>query len=136
MLSGANPTVDSHFQIFQMVDFFKQNDKIMDIQSLVTWIFLLYCSSIAKSNFSNDGGASIYFHVIVATIRLSYFVDFFTKIPLVKGGFMRIELTYISTQHTINCAAAGPSMTIDGRGTTIRSGRTCPYIISSPRCIL
>lgn len=89
---------------------------------------------VAKNYFDSDAGAGaarIYFHVIIATIRLKDLSDFFAQIPLVKGGFMRIVLTYNSTQHALTAVAAGPTMTIAAGGTTIRSGRTCPYMISS-----
>ena len=87
---------------------------------------------VAKNYFSADTGAAaarIYYHVIIATIRLKDLSDFFAQIPLVKGGFMRIVLTYNSTQHAITGTAVGTTMTI--ATTTVRSGRTCPYMISS-----
>jgi hypothetical protein len=87
---------------------------------------------VAKNYFDSDAGAGaarIYYHVIIATIRLKDLSDFFAQIPLVKGGFMRIVLTYNSTQHAITGTAVGTTMTIGT--TTVRSGRTCPYMISS-----
>lgn len=79
------------------------------------------------------GGANaVYYYSVLCTIRLSDLCDFFDKMPLVKGGFFKIEIVYNSTSHTIACVAgADATMEIIAGNTTIRSGRTCPYLISS-----
>jgi hypothetical protein len=76
------------------------------------------------------GVGAVYYSVVLCTIRLSDLCDFFTKVPLIRGGFFRLTIVYNSSAHLITLAG-GPVMSVAAAGTTIRSGRTCPYIFSS-----
>jgi len=78
------------------------------------------------------GVGAVYYSVVLCTIRLSDLCDFFTKIPLIRGGFFRLTIVYNSCAHLITLGAGPPiNMSVGAGGTTIRSGRTCPYIFSS-----
>lgn len=76
------------------------------------------------------GANAVYYHVILCSIRLADLCDFFDKMPLVKGGFFKIDIVYNSCSHTIGCTNA-PALTMAASATTVRSGRTCPYLVSS-----
>jgi hypothetical protein len=65
-------------------------------------------------NYQTDNGVAAAGRVwqwnIMATIRLKDIADFFDKIPLVKGAFMRFTINYNTAAATVTSVAAGPTM--------------------------
>lgn len=92
--------------------------------------------SSAGKNYMTDNGIatanSVWQWNLLLTIRLKDVADFFDKIPLVKGGFMRFVINYNSFNSNITTTAANPPlMSLSANGITVRSGRTNPIIVSS-----
>ncbi len=79
----------------------------------------------------NNGAAAgrIWQWNILCTIRLKDLSDWFDKLPLVKGAFMRITINYNSARATVTSVAAGPTMVT--ASLTQLTGRTNPLILSS-----
>lgn len=89
-------------------------------------------NSIGKSYFSDDGGsgsARIYKWSILATIRLKDIADFFDKIPLVRGAFLRLTINFNACSQTITTVAAGPTMV--QAAPVMLAGRTNPMLMAS-----
>lgn len=91
-------------------------------------------NSVAKNYFQNnangggDAAGTTYTHYIIATIRLKDVSDFFSKLPLTRGGQLRINVNYNSCRLTLT-NAAGPTQTLTS--VTKLSGRTTPFMVSS-----
>jgi hypothetical protein len=66
---------------------------------------------------------------IVAIIRLKDLSDWFDKLPLVKGAFMRLTLNYNSFSAAVTTVKAG--LTLNTTSYTQLNGRTCPVMLSS-----
>lgn len=95
------------------------------------------CNSIGKSHVGDNAEGTTALRVIqwsiLATIRLKDIADFFDKLPLIKGGFMRIILNYNSSR-TVFTTAGGPPATgivMGANAITMTSGRTNPILITS-----
>lgn len=89
-------------------------------------------NTAAKSYMTDNATAtagSIWQWNILATIPLKYMCDFFAKMPLVKGGFLRFTINYNAFTTTITTAAN--SLVLTANGLTANSGRTNPIMISS-----
>jgi hypothetical protein len=87
---------------------------------------------VSKSYFSDNAGvaaARIYQWVMMLTIRLKDLADFFDKIPLMKGAFLRFTINYNSCQSVVTALAAGPSLL--QAVPTMYSGRTNPMMMAS-----
>lgn len=85
-------------------------------------------ANLAKNTVVTNGAgaAQIISWVVMAQIRLKDLSDFFDKLPLVKGAFLRMTINYNSAISRINCPAAGTrSLT----STTMNSGRTNPMLL-------
>jgi hypothetical protein len=70
------------------------------------------CKKIGKNYLAPDGGtaeAKTYTWYVICQIRLKDLADFFSKIPLVKNGSMRITVNYNSSVTTLAVTAAGDS---------------------------
>lgn len=80
-------------------------------------------------NVSGAGAGAVYYYVILCTIPLSLLSDFMAKAPLLRGGFFRLTINYNSCSHSITTVGNPATMTM--ASTTILSGRTCPYLITS-----
>lgn len=96
-------------------------------------------NAIGLNYVSDNAGAAaarVWSWNIIATIRLKDLCDFFDKLPLIKGGFMRIQINYNSFDASItSAAAAAPTMALAASGLTSRSGRTNPMMISSANAL-
>lgn len=69
---------------------------------------------------------------MLATIPLKFLADFFEKMPLVKGGFMRFIINYNSCSFTITSTGnAGAAHTLTTSIPTMLSGRTNPIMVST-----
>lgn len=90
-------------------------------------------NTIRKNHFTNSGSGSsangVYQWNLLATIRLKDLCDFFDKMPLVKGAFLRFTINYNSFRATATTVAVGP--TIVHTSLTQLSGRTNPMMVSS-----
>ena len=80
-------------------------------------------------NSSGVGAATVYQWSILATIRLKDLADFFDKMPLVKGAFMRMTINYNSANMTMTSTSSPITMVTSSL--TMRSGRTNPILLSS-----
>jgi hypothetical protein len=94
--------------------------------------------AIGKNNYYNStpavagGTAGVVTWSVLCTIRLKDIADFFDKIPLIKGGFMRITINYNSCSENITIDAAnGGSMVISANGHTQLSGNTNPLLFGN-----
>lgn len=100
--------------------------------ALPTTNTLASCNQIAK-NYATDnavaGAGRIVQWNIMATIRLKDIADFFDKLPLVKGGFMRIIVNYNSSTTALAAIAEGDTMSVSS--ITMNSGRTNPIMVTS-----
>jgi len=88
-------------------------------------------ANVQANHFTNDGGAAaarVYQWNILAIIRLKDLSDFFDKIPMVKGGFLRIQVNYNAADVTTNHGAAG---IISSYTVTQTAGRSVPFMVSS-----
>jgi len=90
----------------------------------------------AKNILQNNAGAAaarVWQWSFLLTIRLKDCADYFDKLPLVKGGFMRFVINYNSFNTQLLFEAAGPptALNVNAAGITVRSGRTNPIMISS-----
>lgn len=91
--------------------------------------------------FTDNGGAAaarIYYTSFNAIIRLKDICDFFDKLPLVKGAYVKLTINVNSAQNDILMAAvAGPpansTYDLTGRLPTILTGGTTPYMVASGR---
>jgi hypothetical protein len=90
------------------------------------------CAQVGKNYCTDNGVAAagrIWTWNIVATIRLKDVADFFDKLPLVRGAFMRLTVNYNS------CLSTATFTTADNKYVTAshiqRSGRTNPVILTS-----
>lgn len=93
-------------------------------------------NNVGKNYFTstaNGGGAAVVYQWnILATVPLKFLADFFEKIPLVKGGFMRLILNYNSCSFTVtSTGVAGAAHTLTTSVPTMLSGRTNPLMVSS-----
>lgn len=89
-------------------------------------------NQVAKSYLTSSGVAgvgNVWQWVIIATIRLRDLCDFFDKIPLLRGVFLRATVNYNSVLGTITTVAAGPTMV--QTSLTQLSGRTNPLMVAS-----
>lgn len=92
-------------------------------------------NQVAKNYMTSSGVAgagNVWQWVIVATIRMRDLCDFFDKIPLLRGVFLRATVNYNSVLGTITTVAAGgtaPSML--QASLTQLSGRTNPLMVAS-----
>lgn len=89
-------------------------------------------NTIAKSYMTSSGVAgvgNVWQWVIIATIRMRDLCDFFDKIPLLRGVFLRATVNYNSVLGTITTVAVGPSMV--QTSLTQLSGRTNPLMVAS-----
>lgn len=78
------------------------------------------------------GATASYQWNILATVPLKFLADFFEKIPLVKGGFMRLIINYNSSSFTTtNTGAVGAAHTATCSVPTMLSGRTNPIMVST-----
>lgn len=89
-------------------------------------------NQVAKSYLTSSavaGVGNVWQWVIVATIRMRDLCDFFDKIPLLRGVFLRATVNYNSVLGTITTVAAGPTMI--QTSLTQLSGRTNPLMVAS-----
>jgi len=89
-------------------------------------------STVAKNYLTSSGVAgvgNVWQWVITATIRMRDLCDFFDKIPLLRGVFLRATINYNSVLGTITTVAAGPTMI--QTSLTQLSGRTNPLMVAS-----
>lgn len=78
------------------------------------------------------GATASYQWNILATIPLKFLADFFDKMPMVKGGFMRLMLNYNSCSFNVtSTGAAGAAHTLTTTVPTMLSGRTNPIMVST-----
>jgi hypothetical protein len=78
------------------------------------------------------GATASYQWNILATVPLKFLADFFEKIPLVKGGFMRLIINYNSSSFTTTTTGiAGAAHTATCSVPTMLSGRTNPIMVST-----
>lgn len=78
------------------------------------------------------GATASYQWNILATVPLKFLADFFEKIPLVKGGFMRLIINYNSCSFTVaSTGVAGAAHTLTPSVPTLLSGRTNPIMVST-----
>lgn len=94
------------------------------------------CAQVGKNFFNDNGGvdaARIWSWNIVATIRLKDLADFFDKLPLVRGAFMRITINYnsCSSTATFTTNANATLRTWVSVSHIQRSGRTNPVMLTS-----
>jgi hypothetical protein len=94
------------------------------------------CAQVGKNFFNDNGGAGnlrIWSWNIVATIRLKDLADFFDKLPLVRGAFMRITVNYNSCTSTATFTTNANVLqrTWVSVSHIQRSGRTNPVMLTS-----
>lgn len=88
-------------------------------------------NQVAKSYMTSSGGVgagNVWQWVIVATIRMRDLCDFFDKIPLLRGVFLRATINYNSVFGTITTAI---TPTMAQATLTQLSGRTNPLMVAS-----
>ena len=92
------------------------------------------CNQIGK-NYAIDnavaGNGRIVQWNILATIRLKDIADFFDKIPLIKGGFMRLIVNYNSSTTSFDEVKNADTVALPANGVTMNSGRTNPIMVVS-----
>ncbi len=89
-------------------------------------------NQVAKSYLTSSavaGVGNVWQWVIVATVRMRDLCDFFDKIPLLRGVFLRATVNYNAVLGTITTVAAGPTMI--QTSLTQLSGRTNPLLVAS-----
>lgn len=91
---------------------------------------------IAKNYFAADTGSganAIYSYVIVLQIRLKDICDFFDKLPLIRGGGIRLIINYnaFTVSVTTTLASTNASFVVAANGITVNSGSTCPMLLAS-----
>jgi len=87
-------------------------------------------AATGKNSYINSGaGVGFSTWSVMCTIRLKDIADFFDKIPLIKGGFMRITINYNSVSEIITLA--NNSFVIAANGHTQLSGNTNPLLIGN-----
>lgn len=89
-------------------------------------------NQVAKSYLTSSGTAgtgNVWQWVVIATIRMRDLCDFFDKIPLLRGVFLRATVNYNSVVGTVTTVAAGPTMI--QTSLTQLSGRTNPLMVAS-----
>lgn len=120
----------------------RRNTTAFSGYNAVPTITTTQAATIGKNYQTNNGGAGaarIYSWYIIAQIRLKDLSDWFDKIPLVKGAFMRITVNYNSFRNTITTDAvaaaqnspATATMVLAASGATALSGRTNPMLIGN-----
>lgn len=85
-------------------------------------------NQIGKNYQTDNAGAAaarVWQWNIMATIRLKDIADFFDKVPLIEGAFMRFTINYT----TAASVASGPTMVTTS--ITQRTGRTNPLLLTS-----
>jgi len=88
-------------------------------------------AATGKNSYSNSGAAPGFSTwSVMCTIRLKDIADFFDKIPLIKGGFMRITINYNSCSESITLADATYRYP-NGAAHTQLSGNTNPMLLGS-----
>lgn len=87
-------------------------------------------NQIAKNYWTaaGAGAAAIYQFVITATIRMRDLSDFFDKIPLLRGVFLRVTINYNSVSASV--VRGGDPVTITPTLTQL-SGRSNPLMLTS-----
>ncbi len=102
-------------------------------------------NTVARSYLSRNGSADaarVWQWNLLLTVRLKDICDFFDKIPLVKGSFMRFIINYNAAEVAItNTLTAGDieaepptadTVTmIRASAVQMKSGRTCPFMIAA-----
>ncbi len=88
-------------------------------------------TAVGKNNFylSTPGAAGVATWSVLCTIRLKDISDFFDKIPLIKGGFIRITINYNSCSE--NITLTNNNFVIAANGHTQLSGNTNPLLIGN-----
>ncbi len=89
--------------------------------------------TLAKNFFGDSGGADdatrVHYVAITAIIRMKDLSDFFAKMPLLRGSYIRMTINYNSCSQAIAVVGAGP--TLGQAAPTMLSGRTNPMMLSS-----
>jgi hypothetical protein len=93
-----------------------------------------FASSVGKNYVSDNGQGGlnrIWTWNILACIRLKDLADFFDKMPITKGSWITMTVSYNSSSFEVTSAAApNPTMILNGQP-TINTGRTNPVMVSS-----
>lgn len=79
---------------------------------------------------SGANAAKVWQWYVVCTIRLKDMHDFFDKMPLTKGGFLRMQINYNSFDCSVT-SAANPATTMVLNSVTSKAGRTNPLLVAS-----
>lgn len=91
------------------------------------------CNTVGRSYLSDSIGAAdetrIWKFNVMAKIMLRDLHDFFEKIPLLKGAYLRFNINYNACKMTIPCLLSGTTMGVPTY--TQLAGKTCPIMISS-----
>ena len=103
-------------------------------------------STIAKSQFKHDSGtgaARVYYWSVLGKVFLKNLADFFDKIPLVKGAFLKIVLNTNTATTVVNHVANScgtntntGSLFLNATGNNTITGRTNPLMIASANGIV
>lgn len=81
----------------------------------------------------NGAGTNDKFWYVLATIRLKDVADFFDKMPLVKGAYLRFIINTNTSTHTLALTTAGGALTDMASTTNIITGGTTPIMVASPK---
>ncbi len=95
------------------------------------------CNIVGMSYLTDNAGVAnlrVWNIHVLATIRLKDMCDFFAKMPLVKGGKVRITLTYNSGSTVITAVGGGGDISI-ANNPTMSSGRTFPVMVASASAV-
>lgn len=86
---------------------------------------------MAKDYYSHTAGSEYHYWYIMATIRLKDIHDFFDKMPLVKGAYLRFNINVNTSKHTLKYEAAAPPTFIYQSSATVTSGGSSSLLVAS-----
>lgn len=72
-----------------------------------------------------------HFWYILATIRLKDMHDFFDKMPLVKGAYLRFIINVNTCRHTLSFVKAGNTVNMSQSSATITASGSSPILVAS-----
>ena len=92
------------------------------------------CNAVGKDYYVNGGVAdnnAVKVWYVLATIRLKDICDFFDKIPLVKGAFIKLTINTNTAVHQLETTVAGGAITNLLQNTAVINGGTTPLMFPS-----
>jgi hypothetical protein len=84
---------------------------------------------VGKNYYERDGNNHYWY--ILARIRLKDTHDFFDKMPLVKGAYLRFIINVNTAQHTLSFLTVGTDAKMTQESATITQGGISPILVAS-----